>query len=399
MNSRLFQITSWARKNRVALIVSLANTLVLSLLVYILNNQPVFTGENLNHFAWAEVFKNKIGFSDEVDKKDVLFVNVAYDKQFVKVEGQFGPVGELDITDRTKLLSFLRMLHATEKYKYIFLDVRFQKGYNLPKIDSLLFAEIGSMNNIVVAEHSDIETVNNTSLRKKTALSEYSHTIVATNFTKYKYSYGDRMSMPLYAYHELTGKSIKRCGLFYTCDGNLCYNSLFLNFPIESFEEYDESGHKNYYNLGVDLLENYSLNDIDTFTKDKYIVIGDMVEDNADTYSGKRPGPVILFYAFKSLMEGEHFVNYWVLLLMAVIYFAISLSQFNHESIMEKIPYVRKSHSKLLHFVLSFIGYAVILFLIVSVIDIFWGRSMSVLLPSIYFAIQKNIIHYKRMKI
>jgi hypothetical protein len=291
------------------------------------------------------------------------------------------------------------MLHATNKYKYVFLDVRFEKGHDVSETDSLLFVEIDSMKNIVVAEHSDIEMVNNNLLRKKTAISDFSSTIVATNFTKYKYSYDGRLSMPLYAYNELTGKCINRCGPLYTCDGKLCYNSLFINFPIESFEEFDENWHKNYYNLGVDLLEKYSLVDIATLTKDKYVVIGDMVEDKADTYSGDRPGPVILFYAFMSLMKGEHFVNYWVILLMAIICFVISLSQFNHESIIKKIPYLRNSHSKLLHFIFSFVEYYMILFLVVFVIDIIWNISVSILLPSIYFAIQKNIINYNRMKL
>ncbi len=402
MNSKILQIILRAKKNKLPLIVSLINTIVLSFLVYVLNNQPLFTGENLNHFAWTEKIKERIGASNEIDKKDVLFVNVAYDKQLVNVKNSIGePVGELDITDRTKLLSFLRMLKATRKYKYIFLDVRFEEGFNVPKVDSLLFAEIDSMKKIVVASHSDIKLVDSEQLRKKTAISDFSSTIVATNFTKYRYTYEeDTMSMSLYAYNELTGKTIEqRLRFFYTCDGKLCYNSLFINFPIESFEEYDENWHKRYYNLGTDILKEASIKDISTLTKDKYIVIGDMIEDSHDTYSGKRPGSVITFYAFKALMEGKHFVNFWILLFMAVIYFIISLSLFYNGLVLEKIPCIRKSHSKILHFALSLIEYSFILILVVVIIDIFWSISVSVLLPSIYFAVQKNIINYKRMNI
>lgn len=85
--------------------------------------------------------------------------------------------------------------------------------------------------------------------------------------------------------------------------------------------------------------------------------------------------------------------------MMAVVYFAISWWQFNYGIIFEKIPYVRKSKSKTLHFVLSLVEYTALLFLIVTVIDFFWNLSMSIFLPSIYFAIQKNIINYKRTNI
>ena len=393
----MLQIFSKAKENRTALSVSLANMLVLSLLVYILNNQSIFTGENLNHYAWMEIIKKKIGLSNEYEKKDALFVNVAYDKQLIDVNDEYGTyVGNIDITDRTKLLTFIRLLHATNKYKYIFLDVTFEKGYEVPEVDSLLFSEIGSMRDIVVASHSDIEMTPNSMLRKKAAISDFKSTIVATNFMKYKYSYGDRMSMPLYAYHELTGKSIKRCGIFYTSDGHLCYNSLFLKFPVGEFEEFDEEGNKNYYNLGSELLKE---NNIAELTKDKYVVIGDMTEDMHDTYAGSKPGSVITYNAFQTLMKGEHFVKWWLVMMMAVVYFAISWWQFNYEIIFEKIPYVRKSKSKTLHFVLSLVEYTALLFLIVTVIDFFWNLSMSIFLPSIYFAIQKNIINYKRTNI
>ena len=115
--------------------------------------------------------------------------------------------------------------------------------------------------------------------------------------------------MPLYAYNKLTKKSINSHVLWYSCNGRLCYNSLFIDFPLEDFEEFDSQNNKLYYNMGNDLLENYSEEDIATLTNGKYIVVGDMVEDVHDTYSGLRPGPVIMYYAFMALMKGKHLVS------------------------------------------------------------------------------------------
>lgn len=398
--SRLFQkVVKLVRQKKVALLVSLCNVVILSLLTYFLNNQPLFTGENLEHHAWLEWLKGKMGLTKETGHDDVLFVNVAYDKQLTERTDEYGmPIGNTDITDRSKLLKLLKVLRSTEKYKYIFLDVRFEKGYDVPEVDSLLFAEIRSMKNIVIANHSDIE-IADSSLLEKAAISDYKATITATNFVRYKYSYSGKPTMPLYAFHELTGKTINNHVLWYTCDGRLCYNSLFIEFPIEDFGEFDDQNNKRYYNLGSDLLDNYSEEDIATLTDKKYIVIGDMVEDVHDTYSGLKPGSVILFYAFQALMKGKHFVFLGLWMILAIMFFLISLSQFSHRSLMEQIPYVHRSKSKILHFALSFVEYTFILAAIAMLLSVIWGVSISILVPSTYFSIQKMIINYKRTKI
>lgn len=389
-------VRTLVKRNKTALLVSLCNVVILLVLSYVLNNQSLFTGENLNHYAWVEWVKNKVGLVKQLDSHDVLFVNIAYDKQLTERTDEYGmPIGNTSITDRAKLLSFLQMLHSTDNYKYIFLDVRFEKGYDVPEVDSTLFAEIRNMRMIVIANHSDVE-IADSSLLEKAAISDYKATITATNFVRYKYTYNGNPSMPLYAYRDLTKRTIKRHGLIYTCDGRLCYNSLFVNFPVENFSEFDDENRKQYYNLGSDLLDNYSEEDLATLTQGKYIVIGDMIEDLHDTYSGLKPGSVITYYAFQALMNRKHFVSYSLLLFLAVLYFLISLSQFRQNSLLEQIPFVRKSHSRLLHFVLTFIGYTFLLTVVAIVLNIFADVSISILLPSTYFTIQKNIINYKR---
>lgn len=390
---------TFAEREKTALLVSLCNVIVLILLSYFLNNQSLFTGENLNHYAWVEWVKNKVGLVKQLDNQNVFFVNIAYDKQLTERTDEFGmPIGNVDITDRKKLLSFLEMLHLTDNYKYIFLDVRFEKGFDVPEVDSALFAEIRNMRKIVIANHSEVE-IADSSLMEKAAISDYKATITATNFMRYKYSYDEMPTMPLYAYRELAKRTINRYGLIYTCDGRLCYNSLFVNFPVENFGEFDDENRKRYYNLGSDLLDNYSKDDLSTLTRGKYIVIGDMIEDLHDTYSGLKPGSVITYYAFQALMNGKHFVSYGLQLFLAILYFLISLSQFRRNSLLEQIPFVRKSHSRLLHFVLSFIGYTFLLTIVAIILNVVADVSISILLPSIYFAIQKNIINYKRKKI
>lgn len=383
------------RKN---IILSIVNVCVLLFLNYLMNNQQLFSGEDLNQYSWMELLKEKLGLADRQDYKDAVFINVAYDKQLVDYYDEMGMlIGNADITDREKLLQLLTMLDSTRQYKYIFLDVRFESAYTTPA-DSALFRKIKSMKNIVVASHSYIELADS-ALTSKAAISEYASTIVATNFSKYKYLYGDKPSMPLYVYEDLTGKTFKKHGLFYTCDGQICQNSLFLKFPTHGFSEYNEHNEKVYYNLGSDLLDNYSEQDVAILTKDKLVFIGNMVEDYHDTYAGVKPGMIITYQALKALMDNEHIVSWGLLSVLSAIFFLISLSLYQRNCLSDRLPFIRKIRSRLLNFVISLFGYASILFVTVVVINIFFNRSVSILMPSLYFTTLNLIIKYKNTKI
>ena len=386
------------KRKKIALLFSLCNVVLLLTLSYFLNNQPLFTGEDLDQYAWMEWIKDKLGISPDVDANAALFVNVAYDKQFVDKYDDYGmTIGNSDVTDRSKLLAFLKILHKTGAYKYIILDIRFEKGYNVPEVDSLLFAEILNMRNIVIANHSDIELADS-SLIKKAAISDYYATITKTNFARYQYNYYCVESVPLYAYHELTGNTINKHGWLYTCNSRLCYNSLFVHFPIAKWNEYDEQQSKVYYNLGSDILDNYSDSDLKKLTEGKCVIIGNMVEDVHDTYSGLKPGSVITYYAFQELMRGHHFVNYFMMLFLAILFFLISLSLFETNPIISRLPFIRNSHSRIIHFMLDFVGYSLVLALSMIILYIIFGIATSIVLPSAYFAIQKSIIRFKQLK-
>ena len=386
------------KRKKIALLFSLCNVVLLLTLSYFLNNQPLFTGEDLDQYAWMEWIKDKIGISPDVDANAALFVNVAYDKQFVDKYDDYGmTIGNSDVTDRSKLLAFLKVLKETNSYRYIILDIRFEKGYNVPAVDSLLYSEILSMRNIVIANHSDIELADS-SLLKKAAISDYFATITKTNFARYQYNYDGVESVPLYAYHELTGNTINKHGWLYTCNSRLCYNSLFVHFPIAKWNEYNEQQSKVYYNLGSDILVNYSDNDLKKLTEGKYVIIGNMVEDIHDTYSGLKPGSVITYYAFQELMKGRHFVNYCMMLFLAILFFLISLSLFETNPIISRLPFIRNSHSRIIHFMLDFVGYSLVLALSMIILYIIFGIATSIVLPSAYFAIQKSIIRFKQLK-
>lgn len=399
LNINISAFKEFVKQRKIAIIISLCNVVVLLLLSYLINNQAIFTGEDLNQYAWMEWIKDKCGLSKEIqEKKDAVFINVAYDKQLIDRHDDYGmTVGNVDITDRAKLNSFLEILQKTNTYKYIFMDIRFEKGFDSP-MDSALFSRIKNMRNIVVANHEDIKLLDPL-LSTKIALNDYRTTIIESNFVRYEYVKHGQISVPLFAYRELTGNNIDKHFLFYTCNHRLCYKSLFINSPVEDWSEFNDQDIKMYYNLGNDLLDNYSDKDIALLTKNKYVVIGDMVEDMHDTYSGSKPGSVITYYAFLALLNGEHFVRYSLLFFLGLLYFVISISLFESSSIIERIPYIRKTKSKFIHFCASLIEYTFLLLIVMIALNMLLGIATSIMLPSIYFAIQKTYINYKREKI
>ena len=385
----------WASKRRKPLLI-LLSVLLLQLFSYMLNNQILLGGENRLIYTWVEYVKGL--FRDEhSDEKDAVYINVGYDKQLVDLTDSFGfPIGNATITDRSKLLRLLQMLNQQNTSRFIFLDLSFEKDYKTD-VDSLLFKEIRKSQHIVTASHPDVELADS-SLVPVSAWNNYSTTIFAGGFDRYEYSYQGRPSMPLYAYNQLTGYTIKRFWPFYFCNYQLCYNCLFIRFPVEKAEEYGEDQVKYYYNMGSDILDNYSAEDLGVLCKDKYVVIGDMNADLHSTYSGIKSGPVVTYYAFRELMDDKHFVSIPLGLLLFLLYLGISWSQFYHGSILDRIAWF-KSPSKPRLFVKSLLGYGLLFLLCSFILALFFNVFISFMLPSLYFSIQKTVIEYKRMKI
>lgn len=116
--------------------------------------------------------------------EDVLFINVSNDRQLVDRTDVFGiPVGNTAITDRQKLDDLLNLIKSSGGYKYVLLDVFFEKGYQ-SDYDSSLFNTIVSMENIVIPRHVD-GTLADPSLEQKAAYADYSTTLKEDNIAKY----------------------------------------------------------------------------------------------------------------------------------------------------------------------------------------------------------------------
>lgn len=370
-------------------LIAASSSLLLICISYFYNNLPLFTGEKLPCFALAEWVRSGISPSHEQDS--ILYINAAYDRQLTTYREDGMVLGNTDISDRYKLLQLLKLLEQTD-YRYIFMDIRFEKGCESddPTIDSLLFAKIKAMPRIVLVRHRDVENMAGVPMEKM-AYNDYYSTITATNFIRYQYRMRGEMTMPLYAYRELTGNTIERhCLLFHTSGHHLCHNSVFLTFAPE------DKRHNYVDILGKDILQSDApLANIKRMANGKMVVIGDFVHDMHDTYSGLHAGPKLIASGLLALMAHRHYVNWWLALILFLLYFALTFGMYTDKRWYEYIPFLQKVRFPVMLFALSFLGFTATLYTFSFLLGLCFRIYISFWLPSIWLTLLSSYISYK----
>lgn len=369
---------------------------------YMICNTSVPLPNEMQVLQLFDKVKSIIGLNKDSIPDEVLLVNVSFDKQLVDYEKNGMPVGQYAITDRQKLLDFLRIAQKTGDYRYILLDVIFEEGISSPQ-DSALFHQIASMDRIVIPMHKEVG-LQDSILYQKAAYADYTVTVQETNFARFKYLRNGQPSIPLKMYQELDGKDITKHGLFYTSDNWICQNGLTLQLPFKVADELEQEDWRYYYSviqLGVDLLAVDSIWPVAKQIKDKIVVIGDFEIDIHDTYVGPMPGSVICLNAYYALKRGDHIIwGTWGLrlifyILIAFIYFVTTLLGFNGFSFFTLVqrPWLKT--------VLSLVKIGVIYWAIAVIGYIFFNTVFNFWLPIVIFStieIVKKIIRFIKKK-
>lgn len=330
---------------------------------------------------------------------DVVFFNVGFDKQLVAVNDEFGDsIGNTVITDRSILLKFLDIAEQAD-YRYIFLDVRFEKGVRT-NVDSLLFQKIKGMPRLVISTHSQDGgyQIADSSLLPTAAYADYFSTYFS-GFTSYSYLQDDKESVALRLFRNLDGGDIVRWGPLFFSNGRLCNNMQFLRFSDEDVID-PEAPLSKYPPFGGEILNINSEDELLYQMKGKIVVVGDMDNDIHATYAGNVPGPILTIRAYDYLKKGEHYVNYVVIILLFLVYTTISFS----------IIYCRPGskpgrirNQMLRHPILSFVcltlGWAAILFVLKILFFSIFKTSILIAIPSAVFSIlsmPNNYIDFRK---
>lgn len=374
------------KKKKVVLIKSIAAAFLLLLFSYIITNVGfVLSGES-DLIKQTNSLKSVFVTTDDIVPDSILFVNICYDKELVGIYDQDGFLkGNIDITNRHALNTFLELLSSNDDYKYIMLDVFFEEGMN-SNADSALFTKISTMDRIAIANYRDATLVRGYNLEEKSRFSDYTITLLDNDFNKYELLDGNNQSVALTMYEETTGNTIKHLGPFYYDGNHICNRTLFSKQAIAFNSPYNRNGEKNYYNLSTDLLEDPE--NVHTLTKGKYIFVGDLeLDDFHYTVEGRLAGCVIMANTFIALMNGKHKIPISVILILFFTYLIFAYSIFSHQTISEllkqgignKVPMFR---SPLIETLISWLGYSFILSAICLICYYVYDTSYDIFLTA-----------------
>lgn len=251
-------------------------------------------------------------------KYNVVAVNVSYDRALVPYSDKMGvPLGEIDITDRHKLLAFMDSLAKWDNYRYVVCDINFDGGIKT-EWDANLFTRIAGMHDITVAGGYGPDAIHPDALSKKISCSTYEQFLSGDGFLKFTYLAPDGMeSMAYRMWRELEGGQIKKHLFWWSSGGKLCVRSFIPDLKFVTRSDYSVGGEKNLYNLGVDIL---SEPDMSTLFENKIVLIGDFKEfDLHDTIKNSVAGTAIIYNSYLALLGGDHIVHFWMILLVFMV--------------------------------------------------------------------------------
>ena len=433
--------------NRKAVALSVVNAIAIFLLCYFVDNLPYsFVGDAT---VAQQIEQVKLLFFQPEDTipSDLLLINTAYDRQLVDVNDEFGMYkGNIDITDRAKLLELLEQLKKS-RYKYIILDIIFSEEYETPE-DSALFSLIASMPNIVIPKSNDIKLAT-PQLAAKAKYSDYSVHIKEYNFVKYEFVRDHESTLPYKVYSDLYGDNLRSFGPFYFFNGKLANKSVVLRHPVKLWNKYAGSedndlesedndlesenfnlefednniepedndfetddiniesddndlesdgnyqmGDFMYFNLGSEIIDVNE--DVSDLADGKIVVIGDFTEDDLhDTYLGKISGPIINLNAFYALQNDDLSIPYWYIAFILLLYFTISYFIIKRISLFKNVIVIQNVKSKVIRYVASTLGISALLYLVAVIIYVCFNLECNILVPSIYFAVLLALVKYK----
>lgn len=431
----LIPVLSALRRHAPLLGMAVCITIVMMVICYIYDNIPHSLLGSANVAQRYEIAKTTItGACDKVPD-DVLLINVAFDRELVshydELQPDF-PAGVTPITDRKLLIEFFNRLSENPTYKYILCDVRFEPNIDSPELDDSLYNAIAMTPRMVIPMHEGEEPVD-PRLFDKAGYCDYAVNFVESNFVKYEFYKNGNPSMPLKAYHEISGHTITPHGPVYTSGNHLCRKCVELKFPVRIYSEgvvaIDSldinsgngtiSGSRRvYYNLGADILEM----DVDLAekAKDKIIVVGDFSgSDNHSTYLGDMPGAVINYNALCALINGDHIISPSEIIFLFTLYLLITIYILRGRSVMQTfVPYrIRiKLMRKLLPgkwsrrflnmlrprgtamVIWSLAGIGAFLWIVSALCYIFTSIIIYLFIPTVIFTILKNFVIYVKLR-
>lgn len=309
--------------NRKKIIISIIHAIVLSFATYLIWNIPDDWNDSGSWLQKIQIARSLFAKPDTLPN-DLVLINTSYDHVMVSCYDEANiERGQLDITDRAKLLKLFKWLERENDYKYIVCDISFDKEL-ITEYDNELYSQISHMPRCCVVSTEEVSIPQQ--LHNKSAMSEYHTNILNNNFLKYQYLTPLGESVALKMAHELNGVSISQHGPIYLYNGKPCINSYILDIKTNITNEYQDNGDKNILQLGCDILPIIDAQVPNMFTN-KIVMIGDCLrEDIHTTVAGNTSGMMIIYNAYHSIRNQLNVPSVWLWTFILILYFFLTIA-------------------------------------------------------------------------
>jgi hypothetical protein len=341
-------------------------------------------------------------FPDSKRAADFVFINTGKDLALVEDTLDYGNIA---VSDRGKIYQLVRQINNTPQGPlFTVVDIQFYYPYTIDqKIDTLLEQELQNNKRLVIPVVNDAEGNYKTPLYKaRYAASDY--TTFGAGFNKFKIlQAGSIKSIPVILDETINESRYEAGWLAARCNGRLCLTAIWPGYYLNNDgvmaignettleaignKEADEKKiETQYYNIGELLLDLETAPDnAQKIFKNKIVFIGNFQEDVHATPVGKMSGPVLLANIYLSLLNKQHIVNGIFLLLLLLVFSALS-----YVAWFSKMPKIKFNEdivpsylSKLIGKYLTYFGCMFFL----SLLSIFiFNIQVALFLPSFLFA-------------
>ena len=409
-------------RRTIRLIIAAILSFVLLFVSYCLKNSPKpMTGRETSYIKKIEKRRREKGVDKSKKWYDsLLMVNTCFDLDLVdhcglyEVEDPNGVIktlkekeGKQAITNRKDLFLLLKQI-KDYNYRYILLDVQLD---DLPcssddSSSSLLYAD--SLKNLIMqmericVPRSELFPLDK-KLYPQAGWADYRISYKESGFIKYPLLKNEMPSMALKAYDK---KIYSFLDILYFDKLRLCQNSVivqFSNLPMiddvssNPFASTDNSlREEHFFDLAFDLWKIMFSREL---VENKIILIGDFFSNDIhNTFAGQQPGVMINANAYINLMQGKHLVNWWVVLLLFIVYYVLSCFILSGKKLAEiRIigPLLKPLFVfPLVKFLVSFISFWLVFLLISCCLYSFADYYYSIWLPSLWFSALPHFAQY-----
>lgn len=365
--------------------------------------------------------------SEKPDTTRFLFINIAWEKQFIEVKQEGRVIGRRAITDRQRIARFLQYLNKNPEHKFLILDVWFKDSSDF-RTDSLLQAQLNITHDYLIPYHKDDQDdrIKDTAIFcAPGALSDYEKDDFDNNFVKFRLVQGNNFkTTPLVLYEKLHHEEFRQEGFWHLSGKKLALNSFILDMKIWNYdlEEHPVDSQKvkaSYLkvhlselldlkyppNTSLPASEYEATNDdlramvINHVTKDKIVVLGDFEDsDMHETISGPTSGPLILVNVLLALEEGDNLISWSFVLFLFSGYFLISYKCYTKNDLLDRAIGGLLPRTKWRRYLMRFMSY-IIYFIILSLISYFlFNIHLTILLLAVYMELAEVVIRKLRKK-